>query len=106
VALDDYPGWHRVGGRSLQFYATHTEIAEWLQETLPPEHGPWSVVGLVWSENRWHPFDYPLEDLEECFARSPNANLWLHSNELTPGLAADDPVQHEPIRKLLRTRPR
>ena len=87
---DELAGWERVGGRRLQFYATDSEIAEWLRETLPPELGPFSVIGQEWDQRRWQPFEYPLEAIDDCFARHRHANLWLRSDLLSPGLTAED----------------
>ena len=36
------------------------------------------------------PFEYPLEAIDDCFARHRHANLWLRSDLLSPGLTAED----------------
>jgi hypothetical protein len=90
VAGDEFEGWFRVGGHVLHFYATDAEIAEWLQETLPPEFGPYSIVGQEWHDGRWQPFEYPLTAIDECFMRHRSANLWVRSDVLSPGLTGED----------------
>jgi hypothetical protein len=90
VAGDELAGWYRVGGHRLQFYATDAEIAEWLQEMLPPESGPYSIVGQEWQDGRWQPFEYALAAIDECFMHHRDNNLWIRSDVLSPGLTGDD----------------
>jgi hypothetical protein len=90
VAGDEFAGWYRAGGHRLQFYATDAEIAEWLQEMLPPESAPYSIVGREWQDGRWQPFEYALAAIEGCFRRHRSANLWIRSDVLSPGLTGQD----------------
>jgi hypothetical protein len=85
----EFHGWYRVGGHRLQFYATDAEIAEWLEEMLPPAFAPYWIVG----QERAEPFEYPLEAINDCFAQHRSANLWIRSDVLSPGLAGDDERQ-------------
>lgn len=87
---DDFAGWYRVGGHRLQFYATDAEIAEWLEEMLPPAFAPYGIVGLEWRAGRWQPFEYPLAAIDECFTRHRGANLWIRSDVLSAGLTGED----------------
>jgi hypothetical protein len=82
VAGDEFAGWYRVGGHRLQFYATDAEIAEWLQEILPPESAPYSIVGQEWQDGRWQPFEYALAAIDECFMHHRSNNLWIRSDVL------------------------
>lgn len=81
----DLAPWYRVGGRTLQFYATDDEIAEWLLEMLPPEFAPYAVLGEVWREGEWQPFEDPLEDLRASFQRHRSANHWIRSTSCRRG---------------------
>jgi hypothetical protein len=86
----DLAGWRRAGGHRLQFYATDAEIAEWLQEMLPPAFAPYTIVGQEWRDGRWQLFEYALDAIDECFARHRAANLWIRSDVLTPGVTGED----------------
>jgi hypothetical protein len=90
VVGDEFADWYRVGGRRLQFYVTDAEVAEWLQEMLPEELGPYSLVGQEWQNQRWEPFEYPLAAISECFTDHRSANLWIRSDVLSPGLTGED----------------
>jgi hypothetical protein len=90
VAADEFAGWHRVGGHRLQFYATDNEIAEWLQEMLPSESAPYSMVGQECRDGRWQPFEYALAAIDECFMRHRSNNLWIRSDVLSPRLTGED----------------
>lgn len=89
TVADEFGGWYRVGGHRLQFYATDAEIAEWLEEMLPPAFAPYRIVG----QERAQPFEYPLDAINECFAHHRSANLWIRSDILSPGLTGDDEVR-------------
>jgi hypothetical protein len=90
VAGEEFAGWYRAGGHRLQFYATDAEIAEWLQEMLPPESAPFGIVGREWQEGRWQPFEYALAAIDDCFMRHRSENLWIRSDVLSPGLTSED----------------
>jgi hypothetical protein len=96
---EEFAGWHRVGGRQLQFYATNDEIAEWLSETLPPSLGPYTVLGQEWEQGRWQAFEHPLDDVLEAFALHA-AGHWVRSSVLSPALSAADLRQPEDIKRL------
>jgi hypothetical protein len=83
-------GWYRVGGHRLQFYATDAEIAEWLQEVLPPAFAPYSIVGGASEDGRSQPFEYSLAAIDECFTRHRSENMWIRSDVLSPGLTGEE----------------
>jgi hypothetical protein len=87
---DEFAGWQRVGGRRLQFYATDDEIAEWLLEMLPPRFGPYSVLAQEWAAGDWRTFEQPIKDIRDFFADHRNANFWIRSRVLSPGLVAEE----------------
>jgi hypothetical protein len=87
---DEFADWYRVGGKTLQFYATDDEIAELLLEALPDDFGPYAVLGAEWRENQWVPHEYPLEEITIPFTRHRSANHWIRSDVLSPGLTAQD----------------
>ena len=97
---DEFAGWHRVGGRRLQFYATDDEIAEWLLEMLPPRFRPYSVLAQEWVGAGWRTLEQPIEDIREFFADHRNANFWIRSRVLSPGLVAEELPAPEDTKRL------
>jgi hypothetical protein len=87
---DEFAGWYRVGGRTLQFYATDDEIAEWLRGTLPSADGPYAILGRQWHHDRWMPFEYRLDEIGTAFGLHRTASYWIRSNALSPGLTGSD----------------
>jgi hypothetical protein len=92
---DEFAGWHRVGGHRLQFYATDAEIAEWLLQVLPAAFAPYTVLGQEWRDDRWQPFQYPLEDVGTAFQAHRGAvNWWIRSGALSPHVPPGSDKRH------------
>jgi hypothetical protein len=87
----DFTGWNRVGrGRSLQFYATDDEMAEWLVETLPTEFAPYLVFREEWAHPKLVVHESRIEDIARSFSQDRRARHWIKSDLLSPTLHADD----------------
>jgi hypothetical protein len=94
----DVDQWCRVGrGKELQFFATDSEVQEWLLRCLPSANRPYSLVGedLIPFDKRHYapkPFRFELSEFPQCVYRSTGDtrfNFWIHSDRLTPGLRLD-----------------
>jgi hypothetical protein len=86
---DEFDGWYRVGGKTLQFYATDDEIAEWLLEALPSERAPYAVIGQESRGGRRQSLEFPLAAVAAAFSAQRLAVYWIRSDALSPGLTAE-----------------
>jgi hypothetical protein len=93
--ISDVTSWARAGnGLELQFYATDSEVADWLQRFLPTEYAPYFLVGsdLVGSGRKNYaevPFRFELADFPACAHPTDRErpNFWLLSERITSGLS-------------------
>jgi len=98
---EDFDGWYRAGrGRSMQFYATDEEVAEWLVETLPVQHAPYVILREEWSHPRMVVHSYALDDVAASFAADRSARHWIKSEVLSPELEPRDVRRTDDLSKL------
>jgi hypothetical protein len=94
IPIYDVDNWHRVGrGRVLQFFATDDEIQEWLLSALPPEYGPYTLVGadLVQIEKKKYiqkGFEFGIDELKRAMYEQDETRweYWIRSKVITPQL--------------------
>jgi len=83
----DGKDWTRAGGKELQFYATDSEVEQWILNFLPEEFGPYRLVGstLVKRERIYvqDPFDFALTDFNKARGEEIS-DFWILARSLTP----------------------
>ncbi|MFA7486383.1 MAG: hypothetical protein WCZ89_10185 [Phycisphaerae bacterium] len=90
----DINNWRRLGrGQVLQFFATDDEVQNWLLTLLPPEYGPYTLVGAdsIEVENKMYVekgFEIDISDFKTAIYEKeyPRWQYWIRSKALTPKL--------------------
>lgn len=84
--------WQRLGNdKELQFFATDSEVKQWLLAALPHEFEPYSLVGsdsIKDFKKHYveHPSRFTLGDFPECAHpdHGQRFHFWILSDRLTP----------------------